>query len=284
MPELPEVETIRLGLKSKIVGKKIKRVEVHFPKLFIGEPKDVEGKKILKIWRKAKVLGWDLEKGKSLLFHLKMTGQLIYVEGDSRLIGGHPTSDMRDQMPNKTSHNIFYFSDGSILYFNDQRKFGWVRVMDTNSLSELKLLKSLGPEPLEKGFTWQSLKQNLLRHKSMNIKTAILDQSVVSGIGNIYSSEACFEAKLDPRTKVSELSDAQFKRLHQGIIKALKAGIKYGGSSMTHFVNEEGRKGYFLDHAFVYWRDGAACKVCGTEIKKVQLNGRGTYFCPRCQK
>lgn len=284
MPELPEVETVKIGLSKKIIGKKISRVEVHFPKLFLGNPKDVEGKEVLKVWRRAKVLGFDLSKGKSLLFHLKMTGQLIYDDSKRRLIGGHPTPDMRDEMPNKTSHNIFYFSDGSILYFNDQRKFGWVRVAETNSLNELKLLKTLGPEPFDKGFTWVELKKNLLRHKSMNIKTAIMDQSVVSGIGNIYASEACFDAKLDPGIKVGNLTDSGFKKLYQGIIKALSDGIRYGGSSKTHFVNEEGRKGYFLDHAFVYWREGERCKICGSVIKKAQLNGRGTYWCPKCQK
>lgn len=284
MPELPEVETIKLGLQRKILGKKIKKIESRFPKLFLGIPKNVEGKKVLKVWRKAKVLGVDLSDDQTLLFHLKMTGQLIYDDGKRRFIGGHPTPDMRDSLPNKTSHNIFYFSDGSVLYFNDQRKFGWVKLVPTSEVENDKLLRKLGPEPLDRSFTWKILKERLLIHKSMSIKTAIMDQSVISGVGNIYASEACFDAKLDPKVKVSYLSDSQFKRLYLGIVKCLQDGIKYGGSSKTHFVNEEGEKGYFLDYAFVYWREGKSCKRCGSKIKKVQLNGRGTYYCPRCQK
>ena len=117
----------------------------------------------------------------------------------------------------------------------------------------------------------------------MAVKVAIMDQSVVAGVGNIYASEACFNAKIDPRMKVKDLSDTQFKKLHAGIIKCLQDGIKYGGSTKTHFVDADGHKGYFLDYAFVYGRDKHPCKICKTEIKKITLAGRGTYFCPKCQ-
>lgn len=275
MPELPEIEVIRLGLTKKIVGLKIQEIQVLSPKSFIGNPNEAQGQKVLKVWRRAKILGVDLDKI-TLLFHMKMSGQLIW-EGDSKFIGGHPTEDMLGKMPNPHTRVIFTFSDGSHLYFNDQRKFGWIRISD-------EPLQNLGPEPLEKGFTWQILKRNLLRHKSMPVKVATVDQSVVSGMGNIYSNEACFDAKIDPRTKVSQLTDKQFQALHSGIIKALSEGIKYGGSTRVHFVDPQGHRGYFLDYAFVYGRDKHPCKVCGTEIKKIALAGRGTYFCPHCQK
>ncbi len=275
MPELPEVETIKLGLQKRIIGLKIQKIEVLSPKSFIGNPNLVSGQKVLNIWRKAKYLGLDLGKA-SLLFHLKMTGQIIY-EDDKRLIGGYPTPDMLGKMPNSHTRVIFSFSDGSHLYFNDQRRFGWIKVIKDFS-------ENLGPEPLEKSFTWQILKQNLLRHKSMPVKVAIMDQTVVSGVGNIYSNEACFNAKLDPGRKVSTLTDIEFKRLYEGIKIALQTGIKYGGSTIAHFVDPEGHKGYFLDYAFVYGLDKHPCKVCGTEIKKISLTGRGTYFCPTCQK
>lgn len=275
MPELPEIEVIRLGLTKKIVGLKIQEIQVLSPKSFIGNPNEAQGQRVLKVWRRAKILGIDLGKI-TLLFHLKMSGQLIW-EGDSKFIGGHPTEDMLGKMPNPHTRVIFTFSDGSHLYFNDQRKFGWIRISD-------EPLQNLGPEPLEKGFTWQILKRNLLRHKNMPVKVATVDQSVVSGVGNIYSNEACFDAKIDPRTKVSQLTDKQFQALHSGIIKALSEGIKYGGSTRVHFVDPEGHRGYFLDYAFVYGRDKHPCKVCGTEIKKIALAGRGTYFCPHCQK
>ena len=206
-------------------------------------------------------------------------GQGASVAGGGRFIGGHPTSDMLGNLPNSHTRVIFTFDDNSKLYFNDQRRFGWVKLVETDKLD----LGNLGPEPLEKDFTWQILKTNLLKHKSQPIKVAILDQASVSGIGNIYASEACFQAGIDPRRKVSTLTDKEFKKLHQGVIKSLKDGIKYGGATKTHFVDSEGRKGYFLDYAYVYGKDKKPCKVCGSEIKKIQLGGRGTFFCPACQ-
>ncbi len=324
MPELPEVEIIKLGLQKRITGLKIKRVEILSPKSFQnvnGKPFDfaqsLRGRKVLNIWRKAKILGLELtpvilnevknpsrmrvsnklrdpsatpqDDNVTLLFHLKMTGQLIWI-GNSRFIGGHPTPDMLESLPHKHTRVIFTFSDNSKLYFNDQRRFGWIKVIDSGSRQNdkrdviLNLFQDLGPEPLEEGFTWQILKSNLLHHKSQAIKVAILDQKVVAGIGNIYASEACFAAKIDPRKKVGDLGDREFKKLQKGVIRVLKDGIKYGGATKTHFVDSDGCKGYFLDYAFVYGRDKHPCKKCDTEIKKVQLGGRGTYFCPKCQK
>lgn len=284
MPELPEVETIKLGLQ-KIIGLKIEKIQVLSPKSFMGDVVLAEGKKVFNIWRKAKILGIDLDSDKTLLIHLKMTGQLI-LQGakKDRFIGGHPTPDMTNPMPNSHTRVIFTFSDKLHLYFNDQRKFGWIKIIDSGQLTMDNFLKNLGPEPLEKKFTWQILKQNLLKHKNMPIKVAIMDQSVVSGVGNIYASEALFNAKIYPETKVFRLSDSQFKNLHHGMIKSLQDGIKYGGSTKTHFVDAEGHKGYFLDYAYVYGRDKHPCKVCKSIIKKITLGGRGTYFCPFCQK
>src|SRR3989344_1036728 len=290
MPELPEVETIRLGLEKKIIGLKIKSVELIQPKSFLGDSKilsgasryALEGQIVLKVWRRAKILGIDLDKF-SLLFHLKMTGQVIFDDG-KRFIGGHPTPDMLGKLPNSHTRIIFTFDSGSKLYFNDNRRFGWIKIVKSAELRVKNgIFEKLGPEPLEEGFTWEILKTNLLKHPNMPIKVALLDQKVVSGIGNIYASEACFNAGVDPKKKVSELSDAQFKKLHKGIIKALSDGIKYGGSTKTHFVDAEGRKGYFLDYAFVYGKDKKPCKKCRSEIKKIQLGGRGTYFCEKCQ-
>ena len=282
MPELPEVETIKLGLQKKIKGLKIKKIRVLSPKTFNGDPDLAEGKIVLNVWRKAKILGMDMGNI-TLLFHLKMTGQIIF-DDSKRFVGGHPTEDMKDKMPNSHTRVIFEFSDKSHLYFNDQRRFGWVKIVNSSELIGNSLFKNLGPEPLEKEFSWQILKNNLLKHKSMPVKVAIMDQSVVSGVGNIYANEACFDAKIDPRIKVKDLSDLQFKALHKGIVKALEDGIKYGGASRAHFVDSDGRKGYFLDYAFVYGLDKHPCKKCGTEIKKIQLGGRGTYFCSNCQK
>lgn len=283
MPELPEVETIKLGLEKKIVGLKIKKVQVLNPKSFIGDPKLVERKNILRIWRRGKILGIDLDKNVSLLFHLKMSGQLILIGKKEKLIGGHPTLDMTFEMPNKSTRVIFEFSDNAKLYFNDQRKFGWIKLVNRKSRIINHLLEYLGPEPLRKGFSWRTLKLNLLNHKSLPVKVALMDQKIVAGVGNIYSNEACFMAKIDPRKKVGNLTDSEFKRIYQGVVESLKQGIKYGGSTRVHFVDPDGKKGYFLDYALVYWRDGLQCRECGGKIKKIQLRGRGTYYCPKCQ-
>lgn len=303
MPELPEVETIRRGLEKKIVGLTIKNLQVLNPKSVQFDPELVEGKpfdsaqglrgrKVLEIWRKAKMLGVNLSGDLSIVFHLKMTGQLIFIprtinhEPSTRLVGGHPTEDMKGQMPNTSTRVIFEFSDGSKLYFNDQRKFGWIKLFKTSELEadNYKKLGELGPEPLESGFTWELLKEKLLHHKNKPIKVALMDQSVVSGVGNIYASESLFLARIDPRRKVSTLSESEFEKLHQAIIESLETAIKAGGSTRAHFVNIEGERGYFLDYANVYGKEGQKCHGCSGKVEKIQQAGRGTYFCERCQK
>lgn len=292
MPELPEVETIRLGLKNKIIGLKIKSIQILNPKSFIGESQNLVGKQIKSIFRKAKILGIEFEDI-VLLIHLKMSGQLILQEKRGRdkeesFIGGHPTLDMHGELPNKSTRVIFELENLTLhprrctLYFNDQRKFGWIKVVTSNTLESDKFIKSLGPEPLEKEFSVKVLKEKVAK-RNAPIKVLLLDQSIVSGIGNIYACEACFLAGIDPRKKASSLNDTEIKKLYQGIVKSLQNGIKYGGSSKTHFVNPEGKKGLFLDYARVYSRKNLPCKKCKTKIRKIKLGGRGTYFCPVCQ-
>lgn len=281
MPELPEVETIRLGLAKKLTGLKIKKVEISSAKSFYGEVEKVKGQKVLKLWRRAKILGIDLTGDISLLIHLKMSGQLIY-QGKSKFIGGHPTSDMMKKMPNASTRVIFTFNDNSRLFFNDQRKFGWIKLGDLKSEFR-NLISGLGPEPLDKSFTWQVLKERLSIRSKTPVKVAIMDQQLVAGIGNIYGVESCFLAKIDPQRLVVDLTDDDYKRLHLAIIKSLKLAIKKGGSTLRHFVTEEGKKGGFLDYALVYGREGLPCKICGTILKKLVLGGRGTVYCPKCQ-
>lgn len=284
MPELPEVEIIKLGLQKKIVGLRLTKIQLISPKTFIGNPNEGVGQKVLKVDRIAKMLLINLTGNKHIIFHLKMSGQLIWVDQKKRFIGGHPTQNMTGKLPNSHTRVIFSFSDGSHLYFNDQRRFGWIKVVTSTEVTSNKLFNNLGPEPLEKGFDWKILKTNLLKHKNMAVKVALMDPKVMVGVGNIYANEACFNAKIDPGTKVSQLTDKNMKSLHRGVLKTLRDGIKYGGSTKVHFVDPEGHKGYFLDYAFVYGRNKHPCKVCGTEIKKVTLGGRGTYLCPNCQK
>lgn len=294
MPELPEVETIKRGLEKKIIGKTLKNLQVLNPKSVQFNPELVEEKKVKMVWRRAKMLGIDLSGNTTLLFHLKMTGQLIYVEGKERLIGGHPTPDMQNQMPIKSTVAIFEFSNGSKLYFNDQRKFGWIKLVDRGQPAcrqgritgdSEKMFDKLGPEPLEENFTWGLLKVRLLKRKNIPIKIALMDQSLISGVGNIYASESLFLAKIDPRRKVNSLSDDDFKQLFSGINKSLELAIEKGGSTRAHFVNIDGERGYFLDYANVYGKEGQSCKAgCGGKVEKITQAGRGTYWCPSCQK
>lgn len=282
MPELPEVEIIKIFLAENIVGLSIKSVEILNSKSFIGDSDIIVGKKIQSVERRAKVLRIQLEK-LELLIHLKMSGQMIFVGKEKHIGGGHPTRDMFGALPSKSTRVMFNLSDGSKLFFNDQRKFGWIKVRDMTGDIGDKFLDKLGPEPLEKNFNWKTLKSNLLRRKKTPVKMAILDQEILAGVGNIYACEACFLAGISPVKKIGELENKEYRRLHKAIVKALESGIKYGGSSKTHFANPEGKKGVFLDFAFVYGREKLPCKKCGTPIEKIKLGGRGTFYCPSCQ-
>lgn len=295
MPELPEVETIKRGLQQSLVGLKIRSIEVFNPKTFEADTNVLVGATVKRLCRRAKVLMIEVEGDAeyTILFHLKMSGQLIF-QGqtsrgqDQKVVGGHPTKDMLDQMPNKSTRVIFEFTDSShktcsYLYFNDQRKFGWIKLVKTSEVEKNSFLKNLGPEPLSREFTWQVLKTQLLKYKTWPVKVALMDQIVIAGIGNIYASEACFIAKIDPRRKILTLTDTEFKKLYKGIKESLETSIKYGGSTRTHFVNSAGQKGYFLDFAFVYDRENQGCRVCHQMIKRITQAGRSSYLCPYCQ-
>lgn len=283
MPELPEVETIKRGLSTKVVGLTIKNIQILNQKSFPQDPKLVTGATITSVWRRAKVLGIDLSNNYTLLFHLKMSGQIIYKSSKTRVVGGHPTKDMMLDMPNKSTRAIIEFDNSSKLFFNDQRKFGWIKVISTDKLNEDPFLKKLGPEPLDQNFTPDVLHQALIKHPKIAVKVAILDQTSLAGVGNIYACEACFLAKLHPKTPVGKLTKQDFTKLSNGIVTSLESSIKYGGSSKHTYVNDVGEKGYFLEVANVYDRRGLPCRICQTPISKITLAGRGTYFCPQCQ-
>lgn len=285
MPELPEVETIKRGLQKKIIGQVISEIEIISPKSFQADPSLVVNQKVTDVIRRAKVLGIQLDNGYTLVFHLKMSGQVILEQKVEKFIGGHPTKDMLGILPNSSTRVIFTFSDNSKLYFNDQRKFGWIKLVKSAELrvQSFGMRNPIGPEPLEKDFNWNVLRDNLIKRKNLPIKVALLDQTVVAGVGNIYASEACFNAKVDPRKKVKDLTEDEIKRVTWGIVKALSDGIEFGGSTRTHFVNAEGEKGLFLDYAAVYNREGKKCKSCQGLIIKIRLAGRSTFLCKNCQ-
>ena len=288
MPELPEVETVRSGLQKLIVGKTVAAVDHDTPKSFPNAPADVQrfllGAKIIDVMRRAKVLIVDLDNAHSLIIHLKMTGQLVFQSKTVHFGAGHPSDSLVHELPDKSTRVIFDFTDDSKLFFNDQRKFGWVRLLPTVEIPNLDFFKKVGPEPLSDDFTWRVMRERLLRRKNTNIKAALLDQSVVAGVGNIYADESLWGAKIHPSTIVRDVSDTKIKALYESLIDVLQLSIAKGGSSSHTYVDAEGRKGSYLSFANVFRREGQACPRCGTTIIKTRVAGRGTHLCPHCQK
>ena len=284
MPELPEVETIRRGLERCLVGLTLKGVDVLLRKQFRGEVGDVLGARVVAVRRRGKITAVDLSNGKSLLVHLKLTGQLVFQRGKDKFLGGHPIPFAGTTLPAKTTHVIFHFGDGSTLFYNDIRQFGWIKVAETAKLESESEFSKLGPEPLTREFTADYLK-GVLAKTAKPVKLVLMDQEKVSGVGNIYANDALFEAKIDPRRPAKSLSRKETSELFDAIGVVLREGIKYGGSSENAFVNVEGEMGSYQDHTRVYGKGGEDCPgSCGGQIRRIELGGRGTFFCPKCQK
>ncbi|MEI9913792.1 MAG: DNA-formamidopyrimidine glycosylase [Candidatus Saccharibacteria bacterium] len=288
MPELPEVETVRLGLKSLIVGKTIKSATHDWAKSFPNDPEQVDifliGSRVEAVKRRAKVLIIELSSGYSLVIHLKMTGQLVFKSQDQRFGAGHPNESLIGNLPDKSTRVVIGFSDDSNLYFNDQRKFGWMRLIKTSDILTIDLIRTLGPEPLAASFSWQVLKDRLNIRPNSAIKAVLLDQKVIAGIGNIYADESLWGAKIHPLTTVKSLTDKDIKLLHTALIDVLKLSIKKGGSTDRNYVNAEGKKGSYIQFAKVFRREGLPCPRCGHEILKIRAAGRGTHYCPYDQR
>lgn len=288
MPELPEVETVRIGLHGLLPGKVVQSVEHDTPKGFPNAPADVQafliGAAITDVKRRAKVLMIELSSAYSLVIHLKMTGQLVFVSQDTRFGAGHPSDSLVHQLPDKSTRVEFTFTDGSKLFFNDQRKFGWVRLLPTAEVPNIDFMKKVGPEPLEASFTAEQFTERLMRRKNTNIKAALLDQTVVAGVGNIYADESLWGAKIHPSTLVKNISNEKFSRLFTELQFVLNLAIEKGGSSNHTYVNAEGKKGSYMNFARVFRREGLACPRCGTTIEKLRVAGRGTHICPHEQK
>ncbi len=283
---MPEVETVRIGLSKLLPGRVIKQVEFDNPKSFPNTPEDVAqfvvGAKVVLVARRAKVLLIELSSKYSLVIHLKMTGQLVF-RGEQNFGAGHPNNSLVGKLPDKTTHVTISFEDGSKLFFNDQRKFGWVRVFPTTEVPNIDFFKKVGPEPLDSSFTPDLLYERLQRRKNSNIKAALLDQSVLAGIGNIYADEGLWGAKTHPATLVKNLSKTQIAALYDELISVLKLSIEKGGSTDRNYVNAEGKKGSYISFAQVFRREGKPCSRCGTVIEKTRVAGRGTHICPYCQ-
>jgi formamidopyrimidine-DNA glycosylase len=286
MPELPEVEIVRRGLSNLVVGKVIKSVDFDWPKSFPNKMDQVDefviGSMVMDVKRRAKVLIIDLSSGYSLLIHLKMTGQLVYRSNSLSFGAGHPTDSLVGSLPDSSTRVVFKFDDDSTLFFNDQRKFGWVKLINQKDLGGI--LSIYGPEPLEKPFNKEVLKAALSKRPNTAIKAALLDQKVIAGIGNIYADECLWEAKIHPLTAARLLSDQKIGLLAQVIKDVLSLAIKHGGSTDRNYVDALGQKGSYLKFANVFRKQGQSCPRCGHEIKKIRVAGRGTHYCPYCQR
>ncbi len=288
MPELPEVETVRLGLLQLLPGRKIKSVNFDNPKSFPNASTDVKqfliGAQMTDVRRRAKVLIIDLDSDYSLIIHLKMTGQLVFRANDeaSSFGAGHPTKSLVGRLPDKSTRVTLDLGD-SKLFFNDQRKFGWMRLVPTIEIPEIDFFRRVGPEPLANDFTAQQFIDRLLRRPKSNIKAVLLDQTVVAGIGNIYADESLFAAKIHPLTLVKDIPKTKLKKLFSELQSVLRLSIKKGGSTDRNYVDAKGRQGSYLTFAKVFRRDGQPCLVCGTIIEKSRVAGRGTHTCPTCQ-
>jgi formamidopyrimidine-DNA glycosylase len=287
MPELPEVETIVRGLERLLPGRKIISASYDWPKSFPNSQSDVDlflvGSDVVTVTRRAKVILIELSSKYSLIVHLKMTGQLVFRSPRVNFGAGHPNESLIGELPDKSTRVTLEFKDSSRLFFNDQRKFGWMRLMPTAEIVNLDFFRKVGPEPLASDFNSKKLQERLIRRKNTTIKAALLDQSVIAGVGNIYADESLWGAKIHPSTLVKNLSSTQISHLYDELVFVLKLSIEKGGSTDKNYVSAEGKKGSYLSFAKVFRRQGQACSRCGRIIEKIRVAGRGTHICPHCQ-
>ncbi len=288
MPELPEVETVRRGLAKLLLSQQITGVVSDYDRSFPNAPADVQqfliGSHVTAVKRRGKVLLLELDTNFTLLVHLKMTGQLVYrADSGARFGAGHPNDSLVGKLPDRSTRVTVELADAK-LFFNDQRRFGWMRLMPTPEIPNLDFFKKIGPEPLSADFTAQDFRQRLQRRANTTIKAAILDQSVVAGIGNIYADEGLWGAQIHPATRVKDVSTVKLNRLYKALRDVLQLSIDKGGSSDRNYVDATGQKGSYLTFANVFRREGQPCPRCGREIVKSRVAGRGTHTCPHCQK
>jgi formamidopyrimidine-DNA glycosylase len=326
MPELPEVETVRRGLQQLVVGRFIAGVDVLNAGSFDASA-PLDGARFVAARRRAKMLLLDLDDGRTMAVHLKMTGQLVVRGSEAALFdvgtgadgrellgspdrssvqsgpvpetggvsgrpggdalagdgwgGGHPSDSLIGELPDRSTRVVFDLDDGARLFFNDQRKFGWMKVLPRAAADELTA--GLGPEPMDDG-AWPEFRRRVRRHERTVIKAALLDQHVVAGIGNIYADESLWGARVHPAARVAALGDRVLRRLLEEAATVMELSIELGGSTARNYVDAEGRRGAYLDFARVFHREGQSCPRCGATIVKTRVAGRGTHLCPRCQR
>ena len=273
MPEMPEVETICRSLRHHVEGKLIKEVEISLPRLIKWpSPEDfraiIVGRRIHRLERRAKYMLFDVTDGWVLVIHLRMTGRLFFRSAD---------------MPGDASARlVFHFSDGDALEYLDTRTLGTIYLLRENDLGRIYGLASLGPEPLSADFTVTYMVAELARKKA-KIKTVLLDQRFIGGLGNIYVDESLALAGIHPERRANDLSEEEIERLHAAVNQVIEKGICAGGTTFRDYRDADGKSGAFQEELCVYGRKGLPCPVCGAEIVRMEVAGRGTHYCPQCQ-
>ncbi|MEI8338040.1 MAG: DNA-formamidopyrimidine glycosylase [bacterium] len=302
MPELPEVETTSSMLNNLAKNKQILdvwtdynspyykgKLNIKNPEFFKKFKKEVSNKKIIRVWRRAKNVLIDIEGDKTILIHMKMTGHLLYSKYifDKKKNSWAPL-DKKSLFADSFSrfvHLVFTLDNRKHIAFSDMRKFATVTLLsDKEALN--KHFEKVGPEPLEKNFGWEALKERLFKKPNGKTKTVLMDHSVIAGIGNIYSDEILWASKINPERKVSSLSDIDIKEILKWIKKLLAKGIDFGGDSMSDYRNPLGEKGDFQNHHNVYRRTGKPClrRGCNGKITRKIVGQRSAHFCNTCQK
>ena len=281
MPELPEVETIRLYLHKHLIGKTIIDIDIREPKQFHGDPKQAVRKSVELIGRTGKILHIKLHDDKQplyLSFHLKLSGQILFSQNkdNSEFTNIIPRTNTK-RMPASTTRIILYFDDNSALYFNDMRKFGWVKLSENPE-------EPLAADILSPVFTYEYFNR-ALEGVRRPIKVVLLDQEKMAGIGNIYANDSLWEAQIHPARKTNTLTEQEKKALYDSILKIIHEGIRYRGSSAKDelYVLPDSKKGTYQLHFKTYHQQGKPCKRCQTIIQRIAVGGRGTFYCPHCQ-
>jgi formamidopyrimidine-DNA glycosylase len=283
MPELPEVESVRSLLEEKIIGQPIHDIIVHGGGVVV-EPNQIKkaliGKTFSEIKRRGKMLYFPIDINTYLVCHLKMTGQFLYL-GEENIGTGYSFSHLDFAVPNKHTHLEIMFADGGRLFYNDIRKFGYIKLCNTKEIEQQ--LDRFGIEPLTENFTWEAF-QNIFKNRTTTIKALLLNQQLIAGLGNIYVDEVCYYAKVHPTRRVNTLSITEKKDLFTGSELILRKAIASGGTSFRDYRNIDGERGNYLYYLDVYKQEGKACKRCKNNIiEKIKFGGRGTHFCPGCQ-
>lgn len=280
MPELPEVETIRRGLLKYLVGHTIKEVVLNDPRLFTGNIGVIKGAKVLNVERRGKGLIITFDNGYALAVHVKMTGQFIFRSPKtSHFI---VSSKVGGILPNQHTRAIFTLDYQATLFYNDVRRFGWMKLVKKEDVMKIPFFAQMGPEPLNDltptGFA------TILKSHTIPVKTLLMDQKKIGGVGNIYANDALWEAKIDPRRRTSSLSEKEIHLLFKALHDVLKFSIDHGAASDANYVDALGQDGRYQEHFKVYRRTNLPCSRCSSVIERITLGGRGTFFCPQCQQ